>query len=208
MNLSVLLRLRALRLAVAAAALGPLLAAAAAIDVQVLGSDGKPLAGAVVFLESPAARAALRPALGVEIEQVNKQFNGRVTVVPMGTEVRFPNRDKVRHHVYSISPTKAFDLKLYHGTAANPVLFDRAGVAVLGCNIHDNMVAWVVVVETPFYGLSAATGTLRLDNVPAGSYRLRSWHPELPTGAPALDQALAVTASDQALTLRLPVAGR
>lgn len=201
------MRQLAARLAMAGAALWPLLAGAATIDVQLLGSDGKPLAGAVVFLESPAARAALRPAQGIEIEQLNKQFSARVTVVPVGSEVRFPNRDKVRHHVYSISPTKPFDLKLYHGTAANPVLFDRAGVAVLGCNIHDNMVAWVVVVETPFYGQSVAGGKLRLDKVPPGSYRLRSWHPDLPTGAPALDQSLAVTGADQALTLRLPVAG-
>lgn len=90
----------------------------------------------------------MQPAPGVEIEQADKQFTNRVTVVPLGTEVRFPNRDKVRHHVYSLSPTKTFELKLYIGTPANPVVFDRAGVAVLGCNIHDHVVAWCAPYTT------------------------------------------------------------
>ena len=85
------------------------------------------------------------------------------------------------------------------------MLFDKSGVAVLGCNIHDNMVAWVLVVETPYHGLSAAPGKVRLDNVPPGSYRLRTWHPALPTGAPALDQAITVAAAGTAVAVRLPV---
>jgi plastocyanin len=181
-------------------------AQAAVLDVTVLGSDGRPLGDAVVFLESKDTRAATRPLAGVEIEQAAKQFTHRVSVVTVGTEVAFPNRDKVRHHVYSFSPVKPFELKLYAGTPANPVLFDKAGIAVLGCNIHDNMVAWVVVVETPHHGLSGAPGKVRLDSVPPGNYRLRSWHPALPTGAPALEQPLTLAAAGTALTLRLPVA--
>ncbi|MFY9513099.1 MAG: methylamine utilization protein, partial [Rubrivivax sp.] len=161
-------------------------AAAASVEVQLQGNDGKPLADAVVFLESRDARSAAKPLAGVELGQAEKQFTRRVSVVTTGTEVSFPNRDKVRHHVYSFSPIKTFELKLYTGTPANPVLFDKSGIAVLGCNIHDNMVAWVVVVDTPYFGLSAAPGVVKLDNVPPGSYRLRSWHPALPTGAPAL----------------------
>ena len=180
---------------------------AATVEVAVQGSDGKPLADAAVFLESREARALLKPAAGLEIEQAAKQFTHRVSIVPLGSEVAFPNRDKVRHHVYSFSPVKTFELKLYSGTPANPVLFDKSGIAVIGCNIHDNMVAWVVVVETPYHGLSSADGKVKLDNVPPGSYRLRSWHPGLPTGAPALDQALTVAADGTAATLRLPVVG-
>jgi plastocyanin len=187
-------------------AVWPLLAGAALVDVQVLGSDGKPLNDAVVFLESREARAAARPAQGVEIAQDNKQFSTRVTVVPVGTQVTFPNLDKVRHHVYSYSPAKTFDLKLYKGLEANPVLFDKSGVAVLGCNIHDHMIAWVVVVETPHYGRTPAGGRVKIDNVPAGSYRLRSWHPDLPVGAAALDQALDVPAAGVTTTVRLTVA--
>ena len=179
---------------------------AAVVEVAVSGSDGKPLPETVVFLESREARAAARPMDAVEIEQDKRRFTRRVTVVTTGSEITFPNRDTVRHHVYSFSPAKTFELKLYKGEDANPVLFDRSGIAVLGCNIHDNMIAWVVVVETPHYGVSRA-GKLRLGNVPPGSYRLRSWHPALPVGAPALDQALEVPAGGAAVTLQLAVAG-
>lgn len=180
-------------------------ARAATVDVEALGRDGKPLAEVVLFLESPAAKAAAKPLAGVEVEQADKRFTQRVTVVPVGTAVAFPNRDKVRHHVYSFSPAKTFELKLYVGTPANPVVFDKPGIATLGCNIHDQMVAWVVAVETPYLGISGANGRLRLSDVPAGSYRLRSWHPDLPVGAPALDQALVVGAGNTSATVRLPL---
>jgi plastocyanin len=181
-------------------------ACGATVTVSIQGLDGLPLADSAVFLESDAARAAVKPATGVEIAQANKQFTERVTVVPIGTAVMFPNRDKVRHHVYSYSPVKTFELKLYAGTPSNPVVFDKSGIAVLGCNIHDRMIAWVVVVRTPYYGLSGAPGVVRLDNVPPGSYRLRSWNPALPVGAPALDQPLLVPAEGVATTVKLPVA--
>jgi plastocyanin len=184
--------------------LGVQAAGAGNLQVLVHNSAGQPLADAVVFLESREARLTVRPALGTEMAQVNKQFDPRVLVVPVGTSVGFPNRDTVRHHVYSFSPTKTFELKLYTGTSASPVVFDRAGIAVLGCNIHDNMAAWVVVVDTPHYGRSAQTGTVLLGNVPAGTYRLRVWHPGLPVGAPAADQPLVVGASDLSTTFRLP----
>jgi plastocyanin len=201
------MNLRRLLLSPALALAGPALSAhAAVVEVQTLGSDGKPLPEAVVFLESREAKAAVRPMGNVEIEQDKRRFTRRVSVVTVGTEVAFPNRDSVRHHVYSFSPAKTFELKLYAGKPANPVLFDKAGIAVLGCNIHDSMVAWVVVVETPHHGVADASGTLRLDNVPPGSYRLRSWHPGLPPGAPAADEALVVAASGTTARVRLPLA--
>lgn len=188
------------------AALGPA-AAAATLEVEVLDRDGKPLPEAVVFLESAAARSASRPLPGVEIEQAGKRFTQAVTVVTVGTAVSFPNRDTVRHHVYSFSPAKTFELKLYIGTPASPVVFDKPGIAVLGCNIHDAMAAWVVIVETPHHGLTAANGRIRLADVPPGSYRLRAWHTALPPGAPALDQALQLPAQGAQAQLRLPVQG-
>jgi plastocyanin len=179
---------------------------AAVVEVLAVGSDGKPLPETVVFLESREAKAAARPLTGMDIAQIDRRFVPRVTVVTAGTEVRFPNHDKVRHHVYSFSPTKTFELKLYNGTPANPVLFDRPGVAVLGCNIHDAMVAWVLVVETPHFGQTDAKGVLRLDNVAPGNYRLRSWHAALPPGAPAADEALVVPSAGVSATLKLPLA--
>ena len=189
----------------AAATMG-LPAQAAVLEVRASGSDTKPLADTVVFLESAEAKAAAKPMVGVEIEQDKRRFTRPLTVVTQGSQVAFPNRDTVRHHVYSFSPTKNFELKLYSGKPANPVLFDRAGIAVLGCNIHDNMVAWVIVVETPYHGITDANGVLRLDNVPPGTYRLRSWHPAMPAGAPAQDAALVVAAAGGTARVSLPVA--
>jgi plastocyanin len=179
-------------------------ARAAPVSVQAVGSDGKPLPEAVIFLESREAKAASKPMGDVEVAQVERKFVPQVTVVTAGTAVRFPNRDTVRHHVYSFSPAKTFELKLYAGTPANPVTFDKPGIAVLGCNIHDQMVAWVVVVETPFHGTAGKTGALKLD-VPPGSYRLRAWHPGLPPGAPASDEALVVPAGGASATVKLPL---
>ncbi|SDP68423.1 hypothetical protein SAMN05216303_106104 [Rhodoferax sp. OV413] len=178
-------------------------AGAATMQVQVQDGGGQPLAGAVVFLESREAQAAAKPLQGVEVAQANKQFDPQVRVVTVGSSVQFPNRDAVRHHVYSFSPTKTFELKLYAGTTANPVVFDKPGIAVLGCNIHDKMVAWIVVVDTPYFGRSGADGKLSLDNVPPGNYRLRVWHANMAVGAPALDQPLALAAAGGAATVRV-----
>ena len=167
-------------------------APAATVDVQVQDAAGRPLAGAAVFLQSKEAHAATRPGPVVDVVQVNRQFQPQVAVVTVGTAVSFPNRDTVRHHVYSFSPVKKFEIKLYVGTPTAPVVFDTPGIAALGCNIHDAMAAWVVVVDTPHSGLTGADGRLSLAGVPPGSYQLRSWHPGLPPGAPAQDQPLQV----------------
>ncbi len=182
-------------------------AAAAPVEVRALSSDGRPLPDAVAWLDSPAARAAARPQAATEIEQRQRRFAPRVTVVTPGTPVQFPNRDTVRHHVYSFSPAKKFELKLYSGTPAQPVVFERAGIAVLGCNIHDNMVAWVVVADTPHQGLADASGVARIADAPAGRYTLRVWHPGLAPEAPPLEQVLEVPAFavPQSATVRLPL---
>lgn len=172
---------------------------AASVQVEVLDAAGKPLADAIVFLESSDAKRLVKPLPGVEMAQEKRQFVPSVMVVPVGSEVLFPNRDTVRHHVYSFSPTKKFELKLYTGTPSKPVLFDQPGVVLLGCNIHDQMVGWILVVETPYFAKSPAdTGKAQLDNVAPGTYRLRTWHLRLPVGAPALEQSITVPASGTA----------
>ncbi len=177
--------------------------AAAPLHVDVRDGAGQPLADAVVFLESAEARRQVRPLEQAEMGQAGKQFVPQVLVVPVGTAVNFPNRDTVRHHVYSFSPAKKFELKLYIGTPAQPVLFDRPGVVVLGCNIHDQMVGWILVVPTPYYARTGADGRAVID-APAGRYRLRSWHPGLPVGAPAQDQAWLASGSAQDVLVRMP----
>jgi plastocyanin len=194
-RLTPLRRAGARALAAAALALGAGGAAQAGeVEVRVVDAAGRPLPDAVVFLESASAQSAARPMPLVEVSQVQRQFDPQVTVVTVGTAVSFPNRDTVRHHVYSFSPTKRFEIKLYVGTPAEPVVFDRPGIAVLGCNIHDQMVAWVVVVPTPWHGKTDARGVWRAPAVPPGAYRLRTWHSALPVGDPASDDAITVDA--------------
>lgn len=178
-------------------------ASAGSLRVQVLDSAGKPLEGAVVSLVSDAARRAVRPLPEQEISQENKQFVPSVRVVTVGTLVRFPNRDSVRHHVYSFSPAKKFEIKLYAGTPAAPVLFDQPGVAVLGCNIHDQMVGWVVVLNTPYFAQTDAQGQALLEGMPAGAHQLRAWHARLPVDVTPPQQAIALTEGDSTATVRL-----
>lgn len=185
---------------------GALLAAsaqAADVQVQVQDASGRSVADAVVFLESEQARRQVRPVAGLEMAQNHKQFVPQVLIVPVGSEVSFPNRDTVRHHVYSFSPAKKFELKLYTGTPAQPVRFEQSGVVVLGCNIHDQMVGWVLVLDTPYYAQTSANGQVALSAVPAGHYRLRTWHARLPAGAPVPEQALEVSASGATALVRL-----
>ncbi|PKM18229.1 MAG: methylamine utilization protein [Gammaproteobacteria bacterium HGW-Gammaproteobacteria-15] len=163
----------------AAAFLLPPGALAAKLEVQVQNSSGQPMAGAVVFLESAAASAAVKPAATAQIIQRDTTFIPEVLVIPRGSAVTFPNQDTVRHHVYSFSAIKPFELKLYVGTPTEPVLFEQSGVAALGCNIHDQMIAWVVVLDTPYYSHTNNDGLAVLNDVPAGDYTLRVWHKTL-----------------------------
>ncbi|MBC7682560.1 MAG: methylamine utilization protein [Ferruginibacter sp.] len=176
---------------------------AATVQVQVQDSTGKAVPDAVVFLESKEALAVVKPLQIAEVAQVGRQFDPQVRVVTVGTAVQFPNRDSVRHQVYSFSDIKRFELKLYAAGTASPVVFDKPGIAVLGCNIHDSMVAWIVVVPTPYFGRSGPDGKLALDDLPPGNYRLRTWHTRLPVGTPALDQALNVPATGATVAVRL-----
>lgn len=176
---------------------------AATLQVTVTDEKGRPVPQAVVFLESPEAARAAKPLANVEMAQKDKAFVPDTLVVTRGTAVQFPNRDTVRHHVYSFSPAKRFELKLYIGTPASPVVFDQAGVAVLGCNIHDEMIGWIAVVDTPYYGSTAPTGQVRLTDVPEGSYRLRVWHSGMAVGAPALDVAQRVGAAGASASVTL-----
>jgi plastocyanin len=194
-----------LRAGLLAALLGQAPAQAAVVKLQVSGAQGQPLADAVLMLEPQGARPAVKPLEGIDIAQENRAFLPLVTVVTVGTKVQFPNRDSVRHHVYSFSDARKFELKLYVGKPEKPVSFDKAGVVVLGCNIHDQMVGWVVITDTPWYGKSAANGHVDLADVPAGSYILRTWHAGLPPGSPGIEQPVVVGASAQTVAVKLGV---
>jgi plastocyanin len=143
--------------------------------VTVTTPDGKPLADAVVTLPSNGAKPAF--AWKLEVAQKDKQFTPFVLVVPQGASVAFPNLDKFRHHVYSFSKGNKFELELYGKEDKRSVTFKAAGTAAIGCNIHDNMVGFIRVVDTPFAAKTNAEGVAKIPNAPDGATKLTVWHP-------------------------------
>ena len=164
---------------------GSPLAAAATLVVAVVDQAAAPVGDAVVYATPLVAQVANKAPAPAEIAQINKTFVPLVSVLQTGAAVSFPNKDPIRHHLYSFSAAKTFELKLYSGVPVAPVVFDKPGIVVLGCNIHDSMVAYVLVVDTPYFAKSHATGQARLDGLPAGDYEVKVWHPRLANPAPA-----------------------
>jgi plastocyanin len=144
---------------------------------RVVDSSNLPLEDAVVALV-PAQQPDYSSLPTAVMDQRQNMFVPRVLAIRTNTQVRFPNSDDVRHHVYSFSPAKKFELRLYHGLSAEPVLFDKAGTVVLGCNIHDSMLAYIYVVDTEYFAVTDARGQLSI-KAPAGSYQMRVFHPRL-----------------------------
>lgn len=177
---------------------------AAELMVEVQDSKGAKLKEAVVFVEN-AKTASLLPTIGYEIEQKSKQFNPQVSVVQTGTSIDFPNHDKVRHHVYSFSPAKKFELKLYSGVPVKPVLFDKAGTVVLGCNIHDTMLAYIYIVDTPYFAKTDSNGVAKLANLPEESYTLKVWHYSLQQENKVTEQSISIKSSNKPITVKLEI---
>jgi plastocyanin len=159
-----------------------LTATASAGDLNVIVKDpaGRPVENAVVYAMAPSRKAPRAAGMSMAtMDQRNKEFVPHVLTVQMGTAVAFPNNDNIRHHVYSFSPAKVFDLPLYAGTPVSPMVFDKPGVVVLGCNIHDWMLGYVFVPETPYFDKTSESGAARLRDLPAGQLEIRVWHPQM-----------------------------
>jgi plastocyanin len=152
---------------------------AGAVDIRVMVKDqnGRPVEGAIVWVEQPGGKAPPAPIQG-EIIQKNRQFLPALTVLPVGSAIRFPNQDNVQHHVYSFSLTKTFDIPLYIGQSP-PIQFDRPGIVTLGCNIHDWMSAYILVLDTRVYAQTDATGAATLSNLPSEPITIHAWCPRL-----------------------------
>jgi len=170
-----------------------------AADLEVIFSDGsgKNITEGVVYA-LPLENQIL-PDLGtkpVELEQINKEFNPHVTVIQKGGTIVFPNRDSIAHHVYSFSETKKFELPLYSGVPA-PVTFDKTGLVTLGCNIHDWMKAYILIVDTPFFAISDKNGFAELKDMPDGRWKLEFWHPRQKEPLPARE--IFLKASEKAV---------
>jgi plastocyanin len=170
-------------------------AVAADLSVAVLDGAGRGVAGIVIIAEADVAPPDKHLPRTAIMDQQNMQFVPRVLVIQTGTGVDFPNSDQIQHQVYSFSAPKSFKLSLYAGHKYPPVVFDRPGLVTLGCNIHDGMIGYIYVTDSPFFGRSDDSGQLQLHGLPPGNYTLTASHPQLqePGGEPA---PLHVTVAD------------
>jgi plastocyanin len=155
------------------------------IFATIVDDKGKPVADAVVVAVPADGGIRLPTRRDAVIDQVDKEFTPKVNAILVGTPVIFPNHDNVRHHVYSFSPAKRFELPLYAGVPTQPVVFDTPGVVVLGCNIHDWMVGYIYVSESPYFAKTRADGKAVIADLPARHYIVRVWHPQLEGGEAA-----------------------
>ena len=178
-------------------------AQAASVTLQITDAAGWPSTDAVAYLEAAGGQSLPKRAQSVQIEQRARKFFPVVTVIQTGTAISFPNHDTVRHQVYSFSTPKVFELKLYSGAGGDPIVFDKPGTVVVGCNIHDQMAAFIQIVDTPFFGKTDAAGKVVIDNIQTGKYNLRVWHPNMPTSVTMPAQPVTVANSDQALPILL-----
>jgi plastocyanin len=182
------------------AKLTPALAATIAVAVQT--SDGHPLVGAVLTVRSSSGTDHPGAPVNAVMDQIDRAFVPDLLVVPTGSSVSFPNSDSVSHQIYSFSPAKKFQLPLYRGKPYPPVRFEQPGLVTLGCNIHDFMLAYIVVTDAPYYGRTDKSGSWSVE-VPRGTYRVTVWHPRMREGTEVEREIMIADGDRAALTLRL-----
>jgi plastocyanin len=176
-------------------------AQAARLDVVLTDQEGEPVDDACVYIVSvDGAVPASQPA-EVLVDQIDEAFVPHVRATTTGSRVSFPNSDHIRHHVYSFSEAHTFELPLYIGLPAEPVVFDTAGVVTLGCNIHDHMLGYILVLETPWFA-EVSAGKASIEGLPAGELQVEVWHPRLANGV-ATRTLQATDAATATLSLQL-----
>ncbi|MDE3059627.1 MAG: methylamine utilization protein [Pseudomonadota bacterium] len=179
-----------------------------AFEIKAQEDNGQPAQDVVVALY-PQKPVALPAAKKQEIVQKDFVFDPFVTVVASGSRINFPNLDKTKHHVYSFSKAAQFNLPLYNGMSGD-VPFNKEGIVTIGCNIHDWMLAYVVVLDTPFFVKTDVDGKGNIPTLPAGHYRMKYWYPGLKGDALAkLEDDFAVTESGYyTVTIHEPIQTR
>ncbi|GAO35017.1 hypothetical protein SCT_0397 [Sulfuricella sp. T08] len=178
---------------------------AGSFEAYVATTAGKPVEDSVVVVE-PVVKAVARHHSTATIEQRDRELVPYVTIVQTGAAIDFPNRDPFKHHLYSFSPAKRFEIKLYAGKPAQPVVFDKPGEVALGCNIHDWMEAYVLVVDSPYFAKTDGNGRAFITNIPPGHYRLRLWHPRQNSEPPLRE--IEIGAAPTQLNLAMDIAPR
>jgi len=144
-------------------------------DITIKNANNEPLPNAVVWLTAPNAQSVIPPESPYAMTQQSREFKPRILVVPQNAKVEFPNADSIMHHVYSFSKAKTFELKLYKEQPKAPITFDQTGVVELGCNIHDWMLGYIVVVDSNIFAITDENGHVNL-NVNTEQYTLSVWH--------------------------------
>ena len=177
--------------------------AGAALTVRVVDPSGKPVRDAVVTLYPSAGSHAPRAAGRYVVSQQNLQFHPFLTIVPVGADVSFPNFDNTKHHVYSFSPAKRFELKLFAKDQSRTVHFDKAGVVALGCNIHDQMSAFIVVTDSAWTARTNGRGLVTFGDAPNASGRVVVWHPYLRAPGGTMQQSISASQHSASFSVRL-----
>ena len=176
---------------------------ASEVNILLTGANGQPLANTVVSVEMPgAAKPAVRGPY--VMAQRNISFDPHILIVPVGADVLFPNKDQVRHHVFSFSQPHKFELKLYGRDETKSVHFDKPGVVALGCNIHDSMSGYVFVTASPFTAITDSSGRVNIPNVPAGHGLLHIWNPALRAPANTITRPIDINGRTFNLTVAAP----
>lgn len=181
---------------------------AGTLTVHVLDERGEPVPRVAVYAmpqHQPARDVdAAASSLSAVMDQAKNAFVPHLLVVQTGTSVLFPNSDAVSHHVYSFSEAKTFELGLYKGNVYPPVQFDEPGVIVLGCNIHDGMIGYIVVVDTPYFALTNEQGIVELDGLADGAYSIDLWTPRArPNALPAATEVAVQSAAESSVVFRI-----
>jgi plastocyanin len=188
---------------------GALPASAAGIVATVTDESGKPLAEAVVTV-TPLDDAAVPPAAlsrlaTATINQQDEMFMPEVVVIHTGGSVTFRNSDTMRHHVYSFAQIKQFEFVQQPGDISPPVRFDHPGIAAIGCNIHDDMIAYIDVTDAPWAGVTNRNGQVTITGLPTGRFTAEVWHPRLRPRAPPPTQTVTLATDNTTLAVSLPV---
>jgi plastocyanin len=176
------------------------------LNGTVMTADGEPVFEAVI---TAVGTQKTKPVLATsprKMDQKHREFVSHILAAHVGESVLFPNSDNIQHHIYSFSPTNSFEIQLYKDVVPKPIVFDKAGIVVLGCNIHDWMVGYVYVTDTPYFTQTNDKGAWSL-NLPPDDYTLTLWHPNLDTENNVQVQQLKLTAEktapiEQKITLK------
>ncbi|MEE9344570.1 MAG: methylamine utilization protein [Methylococcales bacterium] len=169
------------------------------LNVTITDSSGNPVNNAVVsaYSKNVVSQTSVASETTIIIDQVDKKFVSHVTPIQMGAAISFPNHDQIRHHVYSFSSAKIFEIPLYKGIPTKPIIFKQEGIVTLGCNIHDWMSAYIIVIDSPYFATTDQQGRASLP-VPVGDYELRFWHRDADEKTKNSKQSITIHSSETA----------